>query len=74
MKSIGYREAGRMLCGECSEEEALDDLVRSTERFAKRQRTWFRAEPEAVWCDPQQGFERAADAVQHFLTARAAAL
>ncbi|MET0153911.1 MAG: tRNA (adenosine(37)-N6)-dimethylallyltransferase MiaA [Candidatus Binatia bacterium] len=74
MKSIGYREAGRVLGGECSEEEALEDLVRSTERFAKRQRTWFRAEPEAAWYDPQQGLERIADAVQRFLAARAAAL
>jgi tRNA dimethylallyltransferase len=74
MRSIGYREAGRLLRGECSEGEALEELVRRTERLAKRQRTWFRAEPEAVWFDPQRNRERILEAVQQFLTARAAAL
>ncbi len=74
MQSIGYLEAGRVLRGECGGEEALEDLVRSTERFAKRQRTWFRAEAEAVWFDPRLGRERVAEDVQRFLAVRAAAL
>jgi tRNA dimethylallyltransferase len=74
MRSIGYQEAGRVLRGECGEEEALEELVRRTERLAKRQRTWFRAEPEAIWFDPQRSGERILEAVQLFLTARAAAL
>ena len=31
---------------------ALAALVLATRRFAKRQRTWFRAEPGVVWRDP----------------------
>ena len=34
----------------------------ATRRFAKRQRTWFRAEPELVWADlsrPQGWLEHA---------------
>jgi tRNA dimethylallyltransferase len=74
MRSIGYREAGRLLRGECSEEQALEDLVRRTEQLAKRQRTWFRAEPQAVWFDPQQSRDRIHEEVQRFVAARAAAL
>jgi tRNA dimethylallyltransferase len=68
MQSIGYLEAGRVLRGQRSEEEGLEDLVRRTERFAKRQRTWFRAEPGAVWRDPQQDRQRIVDEVRRFLT------
>ncbi len=32
-------------------EEAIDLLKRDTKRYAKRQFTWFRREPEAVWVD-----------------------
>jgi tRNA dimethylallyltransferase len=74
MKSIGYPEAGKVLPGECGEQEALDDVIRRTERFAKRQRTWFRAEREAVWFDPRQGPDPVIDAVQRFLETRPAPL
>jgi len=52
MRSIGYLEAGRVLRGERSIEGAIDDVIRSTTRFAKRQRTWFRAEKDALWLRP----------------------
>ena len=47
LQSIGYREAWTVLDGRRSVAEATDDLVRSTLRFAKRQRTWFRGEADA---------------------------
>ncbi len=37
--------------GKTSREEAVTLLKRDTRRFAKRQFTWFRREPEAVWVD-----------------------
>jgi tRNA dimethylallyltransferase len=74
MRSIGYREAGRVLSGEWSEERALEALVRATERFAKRQRTWFRAESGAAWIDPRNGVDRIVEHVRRFLVTRAPAL
>jgi tRNA dimethylallyltransferase len=74
MRSIGYREAGRLLAGELDEEQALEALVRATERFAKRQRTWFRAEPGAAWIDPRGGADPLVDRVRHFLAGRRSAL
>jgi tRNA dimethylallyltransferase len=74
MRSIGYREAGRVLSGEWSEARALDALVGATERFAKRQRTWFRAEAAAAWIDPRNDADLLFDRVRRFLAARLTAL
>ncbi|MFL5756608.1 MAG: tRNA (adenosine(37)-N6)-dimethylallyltransferase MiaA [Chloroflexota bacterium] len=49
--AIGYREAWAVLDGEITREEAIDlDAARNV-AFAKRQRTWFRAEGEIRWLD-----------------------
>ncbi len=51
MQTIGYREAARFLRGEISKDQALADLQQATRRYAKRQLTWFRADPEMIWVD-----------------------
>ena len=71
MRSIGYREAGRVLAGERSEADAVEDLVRATERLAKRQRTWFRAETEAAWVDPRHDRDGILDVVGRFVAGEA---
>ena len=43
--AIGYRESWAVLDGECTVEEAIARDARRNAQFAKRQRTWFRAEP-----------------------------
>src|SRR5204862_1597302 len=45
-QAIGYRQIVRHLRGEFSLEQALDETIRATRRFAKRQFTWFRTEPD----------------------------
>ena len=52
MKAIGYRHMIRYLQGEWSLEETIIRLKRDTRRYAKRQLTWFRAEPGVIWVDP----------------------
>jgi tRNA dimethylallyltransferase len=51
LRAIGYREAGELLAGRISEAEAIERAWIATRRYAKRQRTWFRAEPELDWLD-----------------------
>lgn len=51
LQTIGYREAIRLLQGACTGEQALADLQQATRRYAKRQITWFRADPEIIWVD-----------------------
>ena len=42
LTSIGYREAVAVLNGEATKEKAIELTKRSTKRFARRQRQWFR--------------------------------
>lgn len=49
--AIGYREAWAVLDGQLSREAAIAEDARRNQAFAKRQRTWFRAEPGITWLD-----------------------
>ena len=46
MAAIGYRETAALLAGRMEPVEWADTVVRETRRYAKRQETWFRSEPE----------------------------
>lgn len=52
MSSIGYRHITDFLSGKISWDEALRTLKRDTRRYAKRQLTWFRADSDIQWHDP----------------------
>ncbi len=49
--AIGYREAWAVLDGEIDRETAIEQDAARNVAFAKRQRTWFRAEPDIAWLD-----------------------
>ncbi len=53
--AIGYREAWAELDGELTREAAIAEDARRNQAFAKRQRTWFRAEPGIEWLDATGG-------------------
>jgi len=65
--SVGYREMRAHVDGACDLEAAVGSLVVSTRRFAKRQRTWFRAEPGVLWRDPERDRERLLSEATMFL-------
>lgn len=49
MTGTGYREISAHMRGEVSLEEAVEAVRRSTRRYARRQRTWFRTQlPEST--------------------------
>jgi tRNA dimethylallyltransferase len=50
--AIGYREAWSVLDGTMTRHEAIAEDARRNIAFAKRQRTWFRTEPDIRWLDP----------------------
>ena len=50
--AIGYREAWAVLDGRLSREAAIAEDARRNAAFAKRQRTWFKVEPDITWHDP----------------------
>jgi tRNA dimethylallyltransferase len=49
--AIGYREAWALLDGQLRLDAAIAEDARRNVAFAKRQRTWFRAEPGIEWLD-----------------------
>ena len=49
--TIGYKEAAAVLRGEMSEAGAIAETRRRTRAYAKRQRTWLRAERNVHWLD-----------------------
>lgn len=51
MQGLGYKHFMDHFQGRCSREDAVALLKRDTKRYAKRQFTWFRREPEAAWVD-----------------------
>ena len=54
MSSLGYRHIGMALTGAMDVGEATSLMKRDSRRYAKRQLTWFRSEPDIVWCDPDE--------------------
>ena len=57
-QAIGYKEFVAHLCGECSLEEAVLNLKTATRRYAKRQLTWFAADPSVLWLDAEDAHGR----------------
>ncbi len=49
--TIGYKEAAAVVRGEMSEADAIAETRRRTRAYAKRQRTWLRAERNVHWLD-----------------------
>lgn len=49
INTIGYQEIVQYLDGIYSLEEALEKLKQNTRRYAKRQLTWFRKNPNIKW-------------------------
>jgi tRNA dimethylallyltransferase len=51
LNTLGYREMKQYLQGKISLDEAERLIVLHTRQFAKRQRTWFRADSRIEWFD-----------------------
>jgi tRNA dimethylallyltransferase len=49
--AIGYREAWAVLDGELTMDAAIETDAKRNVAFARRQKTWFRAEPSIEWLD-----------------------
>jgi len=58
--AVGYPQALAYLAGTCTHDELRAALVRATRRYAKRQQTWLRSEPDLLTMTA----ERAAALVQ----------
>jgi tRNA dimethylallyltransferase len=48
-RALGYQQLLRWLDGELTSEQAREETVRATRRFARRQESWFRRDPRVHW-------------------------
>lgn len=53
LNTVGYKELFAYLEGEMSLNEAISKIKTNTRRFAKRQMTWFKKDPEIQWFNPE---------------------
>ena len=51
LQAIGYKELIAYLEGNSTLEQAKEDIQRSSRRYAKRQRTWFRRNEKVHWIE-----------------------
>ncbi|MGJ3253360.1 MAG: tRNA (adenosine(37)-N6)-dimethylallyltransferase MiaA [Elainellaceae cyanobacterium] len=72
LNTLGYQEMRQYLAGDISLREAELLTVRHTRQFAKRQRTWFRADSTIEWfdCDRPDLVDRVWNRIQEFLSSR----
>lgn len=73
LEAHGYRQAVQLLRGEMTLQMAIFCAQRNTRRYAKRQWTWFRREPDLVWIegfgDQAETWQVAFQLVAEFLAA-----
>jgi len=51
LQTVGYRELFSYFDGEYTKDFAISEIQKNTRRFAKRQLTWFRKDPDILWFD-----------------------
>ncbi len=51
MQSLGYKQMVQFLSQKIGWDEAIRQMKRDTRHYAKRQWTWFKADPEVRWWD-----------------------
>lgn len=66
LAAIGYKQIARHLGGELTLAEAATLAKRDSRRLAKRQLTWFRADPELRWLDLARPTEHALELFEEF--------
>jgi tRNA dimethylallyltransferase len=47
--ALGYQQVLAFLAGDLTEEEAKEQTIQGTRRFARRQDSWFRKDPRITW-------------------------
>ncbi len=72
MRAVGYRQAWAYLAGQVSYAEMVENAITASRQLAKRQLTWLRGQPDAVWFDSLENglLERLRQAGRRHLTSQ----
>lgn len=64
LQTVGYRELFEYFDGFIDLETAIEEIKKNTRRFAKRQLTWFRRDPDIRWFDIGDPLEKILEHLQ----------
>lgn len=70
LQTVGYRELFAYFDGEWDLDFAISEIKKNTRRFAKRQMTWFRKNPDVKWFDYLAPKAEVIDYIQSITEAR----
>lgn len=70
LSAIGYREICDYLCGRNTLSDAIERMKQNSRRYAKRQLTWFKSDPEVNWFEFPVIVEDVFPCIRNFLQAR----
>lgn len=54
LNTVGYRELFSFFKGEITRDKAIELIKRNSRRYARKQITWFRKDPDVFWFEPNQ--------------------
>ena len=64
LNTVGYKEMFAYLDGTWTLEEAVERLKGNTRRYARKQLTWFKKDPDVVWFHPDD-IDKITDYIKH---------
>ena len=64
LNTVGYKELFNYLDGNCDLETSIELIKQNSRRYAKRQITWFKRHPEAIWLDYTNTDKMAAEIIK----------
>lgn len=67
LQTVGYKELFQYLDAQLSLEEAIQEIKKNSRRYAKRQITWFKRNPETIWVDFETPFSEILEKVKSAL-------
>ncbi len=54
LNTVGYKELFSFFDGRCTLDEAVEQIKGNSRKYARKQLTWFRRDPEIKWFEPDQ--------------------
>lgn len=67
LQTVGYRELFEYFDGNWDLDFAISEIKKNTRRFAKRQITWFKRDPDTLWFDFQTNPKEIIEIIKHKL-------
>ena len=58
LQTVGYKELFSFFEEKVTKEDAIKEIKKNTRRFAKRQLTWFKKDPNTIWFDFETDFNK----------------